>query len=227
MVALCRTKPSRSSVMRVEAISASDASLGAAPLMLVGEISHRVVNEYTHAIATLAIARAQTTDSSARSALAAAEHRLFAYAAVHRALRPPPPGQPCDLGDYLAEVCSALSRASLADRGVRLTLIPGDVSLAADRCWRVALIVAELVNNALRHAFGGGGGCVLVEVDADGPTISCRVSDDGRSAGGDPSPGLGRSIVESLAGALGGGIRWCFGPTGASALLCIPADPLD
>jgi len=211
--------------MRIDAVSALDGSLGAAPLMLVGEISHRVLNEYTHAIATLAVARAQTTDPTARSALAAAERRLFAYAAVHRALRPPPIAQPCDLGSYLAEVCRALSCASLGDRGVRLTLIPGDVSLAADRCWRVALIVAELVNNALRHAFGGGGGSVLVEIDTDGSTISCRVSDDGRSAAGDPTPGLGRSIIESLARALGGGIQWRFEPTGSSALLCIPADP--
>jgi two-component sensor histidine kinase len=211
--------------MRVEAISVSDPSLGAAPLTLVGEISHRVLNEYAAAIATLAIARAETTDLTARSALAAAERRLFAHAAVHRALRPPAAGQSCDLGEYLAEVCRALSCANLHDRGVQLTLIPGEVSLAADRCWRVALIVAELVNNAVRHAFRNGGGQVLVEVDADGPTICCRVSDDGRSSAGDPPPGLGRSIVKDLAGALGGVIAWRFDPTGTRVVLQIPADP--
>jgi two-component sensor histidine kinase len=210
--------------MKVEAISAADTSFGGAPLMLVGEISHRVLNEYTQAIATLAIARAETTDLTARRALAAAERRLRAHAAVHRALRPPPAAQPYDLGTYLAEVCSALSCASLRDRGVHLTLIPGEVSLAADRCWRVALIVAELVNNAVRHAFRSGGS-VLVEVDANGPMICCRVSDDGRPAFADPSPGLGRNIVESLAQALGGAIQWRFAPTGTSAILRIPADP--
>jgi len=210
--------------MKVEAISAPDASLGATSLMLVGEISHRVLNDYTDAIVTLAIARAETTDLTARSALAAAERRLLAYAAVHRALRPPPTGRRCDLGDYLAEVCSALSYASLRDRGLRLTLVPGDVSLESDRCWRVALIVAELVNNAVRHAFCGGGGWVLVEVEADGPTICCRVSDDGRPAA-DPLPGLGRQIVQSLAQALGGTIQWRFESGGPSAVLRIPADP--
>ena len=211
--------------MKVEPISAPDASLEAAPLMLVREISHRVLNEYTQVIATLAIARAETTDLTARSALAAAERRVLAYAAIHRALLQSPAGGPYDLGTYLAEICSALSCASLRDRGVRLSLIPDDVSLAADRCWRVALIVAELVNNAVRHAFCGGGGAVLVEVDADGPTICCRVSDDGRPASADPLPGLGRSIVESLAQALGGAIQWRFEPTGTSAVLRIPADP--
>jgi two-component sensor histidine kinase len=211
--------------MKVEAIPVSDASIGRAPLMLVGEISHRVLNEYTHAIATLALARAETTDRTAHRALAAAERRLLAYAALHRALQPPPALRPYDLGSYLEEVCSALACASLQDHGVRLTLIPGDVSLAADRCWRVALIVAELVNNAVRHAFRSGGGSVLVEVDVDGPSILCRVSDDGQPASAEPTPGLGRDIIESLAQALGGVIQWRFEPIGTSAVLRIPADP--
>jgi two-component sensor histidine kinase len=212
-------------IMQVEALAALDGSAEAAPLMLVGEISHRVLNEYTHAIATLGIARAETTDLTARSALAAAERRLLAHAAVHRALRPPRSSRRYDLGAYLTEVCRALSRASLQERGVRLTLVPGDVSLAAGRCWRVALIIAELVNNAERHAFSGGGGWVLVEVGVDGATIRCRVSDDGRPAPVEPASGRGRNIAQSLARALGGAIQWRFEPTGTCAVLRIPADP--
>jgi two-component sensor histidine kinase len=226
MVLRNRAPLSRSSIMKVEATLAADVSLGAAPLMLVGEISHRVLNEYTHAIATLAIARAETTDLRARNTLAAAERRLRAHADVHRALRPPPAGQPYDLGNYLAEVCDALSCASLRDRGVRLLLIPGDESLAPYRCWSVALIVTELINNAMRHAFRGGGR-VLAEVGLDGPTLCCRVCDNGRPSSGAPAPGLGRSIVESLAQALGGAIQRRFEPTGTSAVLRIPADPTE
>jgi two-component sensor histidine kinase len=80
------------------------------------------------------------------------------------------------------------------------------------------------VNNAARHAFGGGGR-VLVEVGVDGATIFYRVSDDGRASSGNPSPGLGRSIVESLAQALGGEVQWRFEPRGTSVVLRIPADP--
>jgi chemotaxis protein methyltransferase CheR len=211
--------------MKVETISAPEAALGAVSLALVGEISHRVLNEYTQAILALANARAETTDLGARSALESAERRLLDCAAVHRALRPPSAGPPCDLGDYLAKVCSALSCASLRDRGVRLTLIPGDVCLTADRCWRVALIVAELVNNSLRHAFASGGGWVLVEIGVDGPTVCCCVSDNGRPASANPSRGRGRDIVESLARALGGAVQWRFEPAGTRAVLWLPADP--
>jgi two-component sensor histidine kinase len=108
---------------------------------------------------------------------------------------------------------------------VHLTLVPGSISLAANRCWQVAPIVAELVDNAVRHAFYGGSGWVLVEVDVEGPTICCRVSDDGRSRSHNPSPGLGRRVVESLARTLGGEVQWRSESKGTRVVLRIPADP--
>jgi hypothetical protein len=42
--------------MQIGAISRSEASTEPPPLLLVGEISHRVLNDYTHAIATLSLA---------------------------------------------------------------------------------------------------------------------------------------------------------------------------
>jgi len=222
---LVGARPLRRSTMRLGAISPSEASAEPPPLLLVGEISHRVLNEYTHAIATLSLARAVTTDVTARSALADAERRLRAYADLHRALRPPRADRRRDLGTYLEGVCAALSCASLRERGVRLTLVPSEVMLPADRCWRVALIIAELVNNAVRHAFDEGGGRILVEVESLGPTIQCRVSDDGRPASCTPPRGWGRSIVESLTQELAGQIEWLFEPSGTRVVLRIPSDP--
>jgi two-component sensor histidine kinase len=212
--------------MGVGVISPPEPSTEPAPMLLVGEISHRVLNDYTHAIATLSLARARTTDGAARGALAAAERRLRAYADVHRALKPPPADRRCELGTYLEGVCAALSCASLRDRGVRLTLIPSEAMLAGDRCWRVALIVTELVNNAMRHAFLRGGGRILVEVESLGSTILCRVADDGRPPSSSPPHGWGRSIVESLTHALGGRIEWRFEACGTQVVLQIPSDPV-
>src|SRR5450432_1253322 len=45
------------SIMQFGAISPSAAATEPPPLLLVGEISHRVLNEYSHAIMTLALAR--------------------------------------------------------------------------------------------------------------------------------------------------------------------------
>jgi chemotaxis protein methyltransferase CheR len=210
--------------MQIGAMSDAKPSLEPAPMLLVNEISHRVLNEYAHAITTLAMARASTTDATARNALGAAERRLRAGANVQRALRPPSDARPRELGAYLETVCASLACTSLRERGVHFTLAPCGVLLGADRCWRVVLIVAELVNTAMRHAFDLGRGQILVEVENLGTTILLRVCDNGRPAASSPPPGRGRRIVESLARVLGGQVEWRFGSSGTTVVLRIPSD---
>ena len=190
-------------------------------LVLVEEITHRVVNEYAAAIASLGLAGANVAPE-ARAALALVASRLHAQAAAHRALRPPIDAAAMDLGEYLATLCAALSAAHLAERGVRLTLVQQPAPLEADRCWYAGLIVAELVANAARHGLAGGGGFITVELDASPDTLSCHVSDNG-CAGANRQPGRGSRIVQGLAADLGGGVAWRFGPDGCVASLTFPA----
>jgi two-component sensor histidine kinase len=194
---------------------------GGEPLTIVAEITHRVLNEYTHAIAGLNRAAAHASDPGSRTSLSDAADRLRAYAEAHRTLQAPLARGPMDLGGYLESICRALSAASLADRQVRLSLSMEPVALEAERGWRVGLIVAELINNAVRHAFGGRGGAVRVEVCARGDLVLCRVSDDG---GSDvpARPGRGSAVIEGLAAELGGQVEWRFGRGGATALLSFP-----
>jgi two-component sensor histidine kinase len=190
-------------------------------LVLVEEITHRVVNEYAAAIGCLGLA-ASAAAPQARSALAAAADRLHAQAAAHRALTPPVDAIVTDLGEYLANLCAALSAAYLAERGVRLTLIQQPAPLEADRCWYVGLIVAELVTNAARHGLAGGNGSVTIELDAGRDLVSCHIADNGRTCA-DRQPGRGSRIVQSLAEELGGAVSWRFGPGGCVASLTFPA----
>lgn len=203
----------------------SEDLLGATSLTLVAEISHRVMNEYTHAIATLSLAAADTANANARMTLIVAARRLRAYAGVHRALAPPYGSGRQDLGEYLKALCVALSSASLSDRAVHLTFIQCEASMAADRCWRVGLIVSELVTNAVRHAFAGRSGAIVVELCARGGMTYCRISDNGRAASYSPQPGRGRAIVEGLTRELGGKVEWLFGPNGTTVFLSIPSEP--
>jgi two-component sensor histidine kinase len=210
----------------MSAMSASPRAEGAIardgePLVLVAEITHRVVNEYTHAIAVLNRAAAHASDPGSRTSLSDAADRLRAYAEAHRTLRAPLARGPMDLGDYLESICRALSAASLADHHVRLSLSREPVVLETERGWRVGLIVAELINSAVRHAFGVRGGLVRVEVCARRSVVLCRVSDDG---GSDvpARPGRGSAVIEGLAAELGGQVEWRFGRSGATALLTFP-----
>ena len=187
-------------------------------LLLVQEISHRVMNEYSQAIAGIRLAARAVASDEARAAFATAATRLLSYAEAHRALQAPTSTGSADLADYLGRLCSTMTASRLQERGVRLTLSAESVTLSAERCWRISLIVSELITNSLRHGLKNGPGHIRVELEAGNPTIVCRIVDDGCG----PSalkPGCGFKVVAGLASEIGGTVRWSFGPEGASAEL--------
>jgi two-component sensor histidine kinase len=129
------------------------AAAAAAPdnaLRLVEEINHRVVNEYAEAIATLSLARSQAADEQVIDALSRAAERLQEHAESHRALMPPRAEGDTNLADYVARICNAFSKATLAERDVRLALRSIDIMLPAQNCWRIGLVIVELLRNAPR-----------------------------------------------------------------------------
>jgi two-component sensor histidine kinase len=190
-------------------------------LLLVEEIRRQVVDEYTLAIASVSVDASRIVDPSARATLLRAATRLGAFAEAHRALQPPVADTEIDLGDYLDQVCSALSDADLRDRGVKLILLEDDVRLAPARCWRVGLIIAELIRDSARH---GGAVMIVVEVRLVGGEVRCQVADNS-GPGPDPRPWRGHHLVESLAEELGGDVDWRFGANGVTATLNFPLMP--
>jgi hypothetical protein len=124
-------------------------------LTLVDEINHRVINEYSEAIASLSIAASRTPEQDAKAALRRAADRLRDHAASHRALSPPVGGERANLADYIGEICIALTKAMLEERGVHLELKTVDAIIPGERCWQIGLIVAELIRNAARLAWAG------------------------------------------------------------------------
>jgi two-component sensor histidine kinase len=193
------------------------------PFHLVEEFTHRVVNEYTDAIGTLSLAATQTTSRQAQHAINHAMNRLKAHAEAHRALQTPHAEGAVDLAEYIGRLCASISRASLDEREIRLLVEVDDIWLDARRCWRVGLIVAELVRNAARHGLPQGSGCIMVTIADTAEGFSCAVRDNGRSESANPSPGRGQRLVRILAAELGGAVDWSFTPTGCLAVLEVPA----
>ena len=193
----------------------------AEPLLLVKEISHRVMNEYAQAIAGLRSAACSITPEHAQATLVAAAARLLSFAEAHRALQAPLLKGEVELAESLTRLCETMSAARLQERGIVLTLAAAPVRLAADRCWRVTLIVSELITNAMRHGLRGRPGSIRVEIDAHDQAIICRVIDEGGCAG-PIRPGRGFDVVTGLASEIGGEVGWCFGPSGTSAELSFP-----
>jgi two-component sensor histidine kinase len=213
--------------MSIQYWTAADGALSLQAFHLIDEITHRVVNEFSEAIATLSLAAGGSRDIQAAAVLTSAADRLRAHLESHRALQSPLDDGLADLADYIVGMCACLSRAPLATRGVQLTVGAAEVWLGADRCWRVGLVVAELIRNAARHGLGGGPGVVRVEISESSGLVTCLVSDNGR---GDAAMhlGRGRRLVRALAAELGGSVEWEFTSVGCRALLAFPAVvPID
>jgi two-component sensor histidine kinase len=187
------------------------------PLHLIDEITHRVVNEYTEAICALGLAAAKAPGEQAQAALASAAGRLPAQVEAHRALQASFADGPLDLADYLAGVCARLARAPLAETGVRLALDADEIWLDPAHCWRVGLIVAELIRNAARHGLAGRAGHIRVEIGEACGRVVCEVRDDGRGRAG--ASGRGRRLIQALAADLGGSVDWAFTTSGSSVRL--------
>jgi two-component sensor histidine kinase len=191
-------------------------------LDLVEEFSHRVFNEYTEAISMLSLAASRADSDSAKVTLAMAADRLRDHAASHRTLLPPTFEGAANLADYIGQICRAFTKATLADRGIRLILRTDDVVLPADRCWRVGLVVAELIRNAARHGLGGGGGLILVRFTQHLGEVTCLVCDTGRASAKKTSSGRGQKLIRSLVADLDGAVEWSFTPQGGIARMQFP-----
>ncbi|MEJ0041788.1 MAG: sensor histidine kinase [Rhizomicrobium sp.] len=193
------------------------------PWTYMAEIAHRTINEYTVAIAMVARAASGVSDRHLRSALQGVELRLRNAARAQQILSSPPRTGRIDLADYLQPLCAAISSFALGEEEIFLTLSCESIGLSATQCWRVGLIVSELIMNARRHAFDGRGGIIRVEATREGREIVCRVLDNGAGMK-DFVPGRGSKLVEALAADLGGTIRRPPSESGTSVQLLFPPE---
>lgn len=191
--------------------------------LLLREYSHRINNEFASAISIVSIAAMRSTTDEAKCTLTAVKDRLFNYAQVHHALEMPEASVLIDGAAYVRSLCRAISRSRLASQGIRLELKEKKFQMHSERCWRLGLIVSELITNSARHAFVGRGGAIRVELLPSASFVECRVADNG---GGDPGarPGHGLKIVNALAHSLGGTFEQHSGTHGTASLVVFPLD---
>jgi two-component sensor histidine kinase len=190
--------------------------------LLIGELTHRINNEFASVVNMISFAAARTQSIEARSTLTAVMDRLEDYLRVHHALRLPDTSEIIDALAYLRELCRAISRSKLDRKNIDLVFAEHPLSLKSEQCWLLGVIIYELINNAARHAFDEAGGEIRVEVVRVGGFVECHVSDDGtaplRMRGG-----RGLKIIEELAARLRGQFAQHFGLLGSASSVAFPA----
>jgi two-component sensor histidine kinase len=190
--------------------------------LLLRELNHRINNELTCAICTTSVKAMESDSAEVKAALLDVVDLLHQCADVHRALRMPNQGRLTDAAKYLQKVCFSLTKYRLDRLAVRVVFSAGDLRLEGERCWKLGLIVSELLTNVARHAqFDTERPELRVELLLEGNVVKCRVSDNGSA----PEPvrrGRGLAIIGDLASSLGGRVHTSCAADGCSFLLTFP-----
>jgi two-component sensor histidine kinase len=193
--------------------------------LLLQEMTHRINNELTSTIGVIACDAERSSNRDVKTALARVTEHLYDHARTYRALQMPTTNRWVDAAAYLRELCQSMSRAKLRHKCIELVLIERPLQLRSVQCWKLGLVVAELITNASRHAFAEEGGVVRVELRKRGVIAECRVTDDG-SAPANIRPGQGLRIIQKLVQGLDGKINQRFGANGAATTVSFPIEGL-
>ncbi|MGH8968559.1 MAG: sensor histidine kinase [Actinomycetes bacterium] len=182
----------------------------------IREIHHRVKNNLQTVAALLRLQGRRLHDEGdeaarkASQALEEAERRVGSIALVHETL-----SRTLDDGvafDEVADrVCASAGEAATSGRAVHVGRVGDFGELPPEVATPLALVLAELVQNAVEHGLGDAGGSVEVRVGRTDDALRVSVVDDGAGLPESFDPartdGLGLQIVRTLVeGELGGSL---------------------
>jgi two-component sensor histidine kinase len=179
--------------------------------ILLHELNHRISNEFACIIGFVSHAATRSGNEEVKAALTRISELLHKHVEVHRALERPKHDTFVDAAAYLERLCSSISRSRLDHMKISIVAALSPLRLQSDHCWRLGMIVYELITNAARHAtFSNGSGEIRLELFRAGSFVECRVLDNG-SAPATVQPGRGLKIVRELAKSLAGAVEHQFG----------------
>jgi two-component sensor histidine kinase len=190
--------------------------------LLLRELNHRINNELTCVICTVAANAMESDNVAVKAALLDVVELLHQCADVHRALRMPDQGRLTDVAKYLQQLCCSVTKYRLERLAIPVLFSADDLRLEGERCWKLGLIVSELLTNVARHAqFDARNPELRVELMLIGKIVKCSVSDNGSTR--EPfRHGGGLTIIGELARSLGGRVHTSCAAGGSSFLLTFP-----
>jgi two-component sensor histidine kinase len=190
--------------------------------LLLREWNHRINNELSSAIYAVSAKAVQSDSVAVKAALLDVVDLLHQCADVHRALHMPDRGRLTDAAGYLQQLCASITKYQLDRLEIRVLFSADDLRLEGERCWKLGLIVSELLTNVARHAqFDDRHPEVRVELMLAGNVVKCGISDNG-SAPELIRRGRGLAIIGELAGSLGGRVHTSCAAEGTSFLVTFP-----
>jgi GAF domain-containing protein len=166
---------------------------------VVREMHHRIKNNLQNVAMLLRLEMSGDGEISPREVLYESVNRILSIAAVHEVLS--------QRGFRLVDVKDVLTRVGRAvahnmqrpDLEVQVIVEGDEVALPSQAATSVALVVNELIQNALEHAFTGRErGQVTVSLRCEGEELTINVQDNGVGLSDRSVRQLGLEIVETL-----------------------------
>ncbi|WP_407950178.1 sensor histidine kinase [Parvibaculum sp.] len=197
--------------------------------LLLREVTHRVGNNLAMVSSLLRMQQAKLDDEGARAALETARGRIQTISTAQRRLRLDDDLQSTRADILLEAVVSDLADAGLDDSAIVLSGNFEPLTVASRDATTLAVVLGELVSNAIKHAFEGrDSGTISVSFAVTGGVPVMAVEDDG--IGFDEAEdaaarrsGLGSMIIENLSRQYGGEIRrWKNEAGGTSIHILLP-----
>jgi two-component system, sensor histidine kinase PdtaS len=162
------------------------------------ELQHRVRNSLQTITALMRMQSRRAESAETRAALEEAVNRILHVAAVHEFLFDPNERRVNlrSLTQRLVDLSRPLVPPSLT---VHFHVEGEDVFITGERATPAALVISELILNAIEHAFKGQAeGNVWIRLGQAAGQVEIQIRDDGRGAPDGFAPDMGLSLVNTL-----------------------------
>ena len=169
----------------------------------IREIHHRVKNNLQTVAALLRMQARRSGDPSVRQALSESVRRVASIAMVHETLSTSPDDR-VDLDQIVDRLVPMISDVAAAESSARVRRTGTFGILGAELATPLVMVLAEVVQNALQHAFvpESPGGQVTITVERSAKELDIVVADDGiglpEGFSVENASGLGLQIVRTL-----------------------------
>ena len=200
-----------------------------AQTMLIHEVDHRVKNNLQMISSLIVMQSRSIADDNIKRSLRAMLERIEAVSTVHRRLYQSDDVTQFNVSDFIRDLVTDLLAASGREE-IKAEFNLVSVVIAADKATPVALMVNELVTNALKHAFGShtdGGPKISVRLRGTAESFAIEVADNGKGMPAEhessEAMSFGTRLIKSLVRQLHADIQWRDDKPGTRAVITIPA----
>src|SRR4051794_21686437 len=147
--------------------------------VLTNEISHRIKNNLQIVVGLIAY-EARSTAAQCVPGYKAMQARIGAIAQLYDLISQSSRGRTIAVDAYLREIAETMSASLLGNAsGIKIEVKAEALDIDPDRAVPFGLLVNELATNAIKHAFPGGTGRVVLSVEQVDDQIELTVADNG------------------------------------------------